>query len=166
MSDTLNDNQYPEIHNNFPSKDGLVSLREAAKKYGYSSDHLRRLIRSGRVKAVRYGSKGNWYVDDVSLGNYHRITNQNRFPTAPIVLSEGSLNADPEVENRAGFARNELDSHYGTRVRRDLPADGSHRGMLKTALFALSLGGLLISGGLYYDILRVDTKELKTKSAN
>src|SRR3989338_6994153 len=94
MSDTLNDNQYSEIHNNFPSKDGLVSLREAAKKYGYSSDHLRRLIRTGRIQAARYGSKGNWYVDDASLAVYHRTTNQNRFPKVPPVLSESSLNAE------------------------------------------------------------------------
>src|SRR3989344_3099849 len=160
MSDTLNDNQYSEIHNNFPSKDGLVSLREAAKKYGYSSDHLRRLIRTGRIQAARYGSKGNWYVDDASLAVYHRTTNQNRFPKVPPVLSESSLNAE---------VRRDVIQTPNQSAGADATGQASHRGtnaIPKNLL--LFVGGILFLFALHQGIFKigVDTQVLKTKSAD
>src|SRR3989344_1561154 len=184
MSDTLNDNQYSEIHNNFPSKDGLVSLREAAKKYGYSSDHLRRLIRTGRIQAARYGSKGNWYVDDASLAVYHRTTNQNRFPKVPPVLSESSLNAEPRntsLTSAPRIAESRSKLIYGAETRRDViqtpnqsagadaTGQASHRGtnaIPKNLL--LFVGGILFLFALHQGIFKigVDTQVLKTKSAD
>ena len=78
-----------------------ISLSDLAAKYGYTEYHIRRLARSGRIQAVRYGTKGEWRVDEKSLEKYHQETTQRRFSElkkeqiASTVLSEGSLNAEP-----------------------------------------------------------------------
>ena len=66
-------------------ENGFVSLAEAASNYGYTTDHLRRLIRWGHIEAVRHGSKGNLYIKIQSLENYQAKTAQSRF--SPITQS-------------------------------------------------------------------------------
>src|SRR3989344_6391602 len=56
-----------------------ISLSDLAAKYGYTEYHIRRLARSGRIQAVRYGTKGEWRVDEKSLEKYHQETTQRRF---------------------------------------------------------------------------------------
>src|SRR3989338_6580834 len=176
-------------------KDDFIQLREISKKYGYSSDHLRRLIRSGRVKAVRYGSKGNWYVDDVSLGNYHKITKQNRFPKAPIVLflilsasqkqnrgssislpnhnleeigTESSLNAEPRntsLTSAPRIAESRSKLIYGAEVRRDM-IQTSHRGTNAIPKkFLFIVGGILFLINFIPAIETIDLNLNKTPIA-
>jgi excisionase family DNA binding protein len=45
-----------------------VDVSEAAEKAGYHPDHLRRLIRQGRIEAKKRGTM--WWVDKASLLDY------------------------------------------------------------------------------------------------
>src|SRR3989344_6145724 len=86
-----------------------LPLRDLAGRYGYTKYHLSRLSKSGRIEAVRCGSKGEWYVKEASLSEYHRNANQNRFENikfeteSPTVLSrvlsndKDSLSAEPRT---------------------------------------------------------------------
>ena len=46
----------------------LISVNEAAKITGYHPEHIRRLIREGKIKAEKYISV--WLVDRYSLYRY------------------------------------------------------------------------------------------------
>src|SRR3989338_3869831 len=77
-----------------------ISLSDLAAKYGYTEYHIRRLARSGRIQAVRYGTKGEWRVEEKTLEKYHQETTQRRFSElkkeqiSSTVLFESSLNAE------------------------------------------------------------------------
>ena len=45
-----------------------ISVTECAELTGYHPDHLRRLLRSGKIKAVHKGNM--WWVDRESLREY------------------------------------------------------------------------------------------------
>lgn len=45
-----------------------IDVSEAAAKAGYHPDHLRRLIRQGRIEAKKRGTM--WWVDKASLLDY------------------------------------------------------------------------------------------------
>lgn len=46
-----------------------LTVPEAAARSGYHENHLRRLIRAGKVSAQKRG--GRWWVDQESLDAYH-----------------------------------------------------------------------------------------------
>jgi excisionase family DNA binding protein len=48
-----------------PKKDELVTLSQAGKLYGYSSDYLRRLAEKGRLKARKVGHQWLTTSDEV-----------------------------------------------------------------------------------------------------
>lgn len=48
-----------------PKITDLLTLAQAAKAYGYSSDYLRRLAEKGRLKADKLGSQWLTTSDDV-----------------------------------------------------------------------------------------------------
>ena len=50
----------------------LLSVNEAAKISGYHPEHIRRLIREGKIKAQKFASV--WQVDRYSLQVYVRET--------------------------------------------------------------------------------------------
>jgi len=50
----------------------LLSVNEAAKVSGYHPEHIRRLIREGKIKAQKFSSV--WQVDRYSLQVYIRKT--------------------------------------------------------------------------------------------
>ena len=45
-----------------------ISVTECSEQTGYHPDHLRRLLRSGKIKAVHKGNM--WWVDRDSLRDY------------------------------------------------------------------------------------------------
>src|SRR5437773_2480035 len=58
---------------------GYVPLRLLAAKHGYTKYHLGRLARTGRLAAIRCGTKGDWFVSEDSFNRYHQELIQNRF---------------------------------------------------------------------------------------
>ena len=48
----------------------LISLQEAAAKYGYSAEHMRRLVTSGRIEGWRIG--GNWTTLAENVQHYKK----------------------------------------------------------------------------------------------
>src|SRR3989344_1800124 len=138
-------NKNKKSNPDFLTKSGYIPLRILAEKYGYAKDHIGRLARTGRIQAVRCGNRGEWYALEASVVNHKKEISEKRFSLAlpkvanSIVLSPVPLN----------------ESSYNAKS-----------GRIKTALFVLSMSGLLISGGMYYGIIKFDAKELKTKSAN
>src|SRR3989344_1359735 len=59
-------------------EDGFLSLNILAKKFGYAKDHIGWLARTGRIKAIRFGNKGQWYANEDSVRSYHEAS-RNRF---------------------------------------------------------------------------------------
>ena len=55
------------------STGGYLLIKSLADKYGYTKDHLGWLARSGRIEAVRYGKKGQWYAKEEDVKNYQEF---------------------------------------------------------------------------------------------
>ncbi|MFA5998243.1 MAG: tail fiber domain-containing protein [Candidatus Paceibacterota bacterium] len=55
---------------------GLISAKEASKKYGYSADYLARLARSGEVRGSQVGR--TWLVDQSSLDSFLKLQEERR----------------------------------------------------------------------------------------
>jgi excisionase family DNA binding protein len=53
-----------------PDKDQLISLAEAARRYGFTHRHLRELARKGRLKAVKIAR--NWLTTSADVEDYIR----------------------------------------------------------------------------------------------
>lgn len=52
------------------NKANYVTSSEAATLLGFSADHVRKLIRTGKIKAERIGR--NWIIDKRNLEKIHR----------------------------------------------------------------------------------------------
>jgi len=52
------------------NKGNYLTSSEAAKALGFSPDHVRKLIRQGKIKAERIGR--NWIIEKKSLDKIHR----------------------------------------------------------------------------------------------
>ncbi len=50
-----------------------IDVTEVVKKTGYSVDHVRRLLRQGKVDGVKRGNM--WFVDPKSLEQYRQDVN-------------------------------------------------------------------------------------------
>ena len=112
-------------------ENGFVSLSAASSRCGYTTDHLRRLIRAGQIEAIRHGSKGNLYVKNESLEKYQYLVNQSRFlapkpvlSSVPLMPVKGSLNAEPQIS-------------------RDIPRPVLQRNYNAVSGFLTFLGGIL-----------------------
>ncbi|HXK40914.1 MAG TPA: helix-turn-helix domain-containing protein, partial [Candidatus Paceibacterota bacterium] len=144
-----------------------ISLSDLAAKYGYTEYHIRRLARSGRIQAVRYGTKGEWRVDEKSLEKYHQETTQRRFSElkkeqiASTVLSEGSLNAEPRntsLTSAPRIAESRSKLIYGAETR--------HRGTNAIPKkFLLLVGGILFLINFIPAIETIDLNLNKTPIA-
>jgi len=55
---------------------GLISTKEASKLYGYSSDYVARIVRSGEVKGTRVGR--TWLVERESLAIFIQVLGQRK----------------------------------------------------------------------------------------
>jgi len=47
-----------------------ISVNDAAREFNYHPDHLRELIRAGKIKARKFATV--WQIDRVSLATYIR----------------------------------------------------------------------------------------------
>jgi excisionase family DNA binding protein len=55
-------------HSKCTSLDGLISTSEAAKRYGYTQDHLGHLLRKGTLIGCIMGR--DWFINEASLEKY------------------------------------------------------------------------------------------------
>ena len=55
-------------------RDEYLTSFEAAKRLGFSPDHVRRLVRAGKIRAVKLGH--NWLILEKDLKDIKRL----RFP--------------------------------------------------------------------------------------
>ena len=108
-------------------KQNTIPLDALAAKYGYTEYHIRRLARSGRVQGVRYGTKGEWCVDEASLRKYYEENTQRRFVQStqdqkaskvplPVLSHESSLSADPRnttLTSASRIAKGKSKLYYG-----------------------------------------------------
>ncbi|HXK41033.1 MAG TPA: hypothetical protein VJ046_02980, partial [Candidatus Paceibacterota bacterium] len=115
-----------------------------AKEFNYALSHVSLLSRQQKIDAVWIGKR--WYVDRDSVIEHRNLSQRNK-----TLGALKSHNAVPSIVPLSSSS----EEHLSNRAN-----------LLKTAMFALSLGGLLISGGLYYDIVKVDTGLLKNRSAD
>ena len=49
---------------------GYFGLKLLARKYGYAKDHLGLLARTGKVKAIQFGNRHEWFIHEGSLKDY------------------------------------------------------------------------------------------------
>jgi hypothetical protein len=62
--------QRPMTDQEIPDKDQLISLAEAARRYGFSQEYLSLLARKGRLKAVKIAR--NWLTTPADVEDYIR----------------------------------------------------------------------------------------------
>jgi len=88
--------------NGSPVEDGYLSLDILSEKYGYAKDHIGRLARTGRIQAIRYGNRGQWYAKEEEVRDY-QISKEKRFSqesSGPEVsVSENNLATGVVVKN-------------------------------------------------------------------
>lgn len=72
MTDSNYSQKKTELSSESLLKEGFFPLQQLAQKHGYAKDHLGRLARQGKVRAMRYGTKGEWHVNEDSLLEYRR----------------------------------------------------------------------------------------------
>src|SRR3989344_8294483 len=119
MTDDKNpNNQFNGSETEFLLKEGYFPLRTFTSKFGYSKDHIGRLARTGRIQAVRHGSKGDWFVHEASLERYHREA-PGRFVLSPRRNVESSalpiLSRQGGIQNR-GFSISQPRRYIGEEI--------------------------------------------------
>ena len=81
----------------------LLSVTEAAARYPRSATHIRRLARSGAVKARRFGKKA-WAVDERSLMAYPARARKAGM-TAVLSVAEAAARYPLSADRIRGLAR-------------------------------------------------------------
>src|SRR3989338_11517848 len=83
-------------------EEGYRPLCFLSDKYGYAKDHIGRLARTGRIQAIRYGNRGQWYAKEEEVRDY-QISKEKRFSqesSGPEVsVSENNLATGVVVKN-------------------------------------------------------------------
>ncbi|MEK7138800.1 MAG: hypothetical protein AAB799_01325, partial [Patescibacteria group bacterium] len=146
-----------------------VPAGRIAKEFGYSWGHVSRLAIQKRIEAVCINKR--WYIYQPSVVQYQEEARQNKIlgglKTNKIVLSTVPFSPSVVLPQQ-DKGRAIVPSSFKALAKKDLSFSEEHlsnrANLLKTALFVLSMSGLLISGGLYYGILKVDALALKNKS--
>src|SRR3990167_10963280 len=87
------------------TRDGFLPLNILSEKYGYAKDHIGRLARTGRIQAIRYGNRGQWYAREDQVRDY-LASKEKRFsqePQEPKITSYGS-NSDVSAEDKSNVS--------------------------------------------------------------
>lgn len=120
MSLDIYPDQKQKVDEHF-QKEGFFPLRPIAEKYGYSKDHLARLIRTGRILGVRKGNnRGDWFVQEASVKKYHQDMVGKRFndtgtqTQTPPILSP--ISSEPQNRESSISKPNQNLKEIGTTV--------------------------------------------------
>jgi len=137
-----------------------------AKEFNYALSHVSLLARQKRIDAIWNGKR--WYVNRDSVIEHRKLSQRNKVAGGlksqyTVLSSVLSLSSQSSLGN-GGHSSSSKNNLFVSRQAEEHLSKRAN--LLKTAIFALSLGGLLISGGLYHGILKFDENILKNKSAD
>ena len=78
-------------------EEGYRPLCFLSDKYGYAKDHIGRLARTGRIQAIRYGNRGQWYAKEDDIRDYK--TNRDKRFLEPEFIADKISNTDVNALN-------------------------------------------------------------------
>src|SRR3989344_3633489 len=91
-------------------EEGYRPLCFLSDKYGYAKDHIGRLARTGRIQAIRYGNRGQWYAKEDDIRDYK--TNRDKRFLEPEFIADKISNTDVNaLNNYAPILRTEIDNN-------------------------------------------------------
>src|SRR3989344_8692565 len=79
-------------------EEGYRPLCFLSDKYGYAKDHIGRLARTGRIQAIRYGNRGQWYAREDDVREYK--DNRDKRFLEPEFISDKIIDTDSDALNK------------------------------------------------------------------